>query len=88
MANFEFDPRKSEANRDKHGIDFVEAQRLWQDPDLLEIPAKSTDEPRFVVIGRIGAKHWSGIITYRGARIRLISVRRARSREVELYEGD
>ncbi|WP_282040800.1 BrnT family toxin [Halomonas alimentaria] len=88
MTSFEYDPRKSEANRDKHGIDFVEAQLLWQDPDLLEIPAKSTDEPRFVVIGRIGAKHWSGIITYRGARIRLISVRRARSREVELYESD
>jgi len=88
MINVEFDPRKSEANRDKHGIDFVEAQRLWQDPDLLEIPAKSTDEPRFVVIGRIGVKHWSGIITYRGARVRLISVRRARSREVELYESD
>lgn len=88
MTSFEYDPRKSEANRDKHGIDFVEAQLLWQDPDLLEIPAKSTDEPRYVVIGRIGEKHWSGIITYRGARIRLISVRRARSREVELYEGD
>jgi len=57
MTSFEYDPRKSEANRDKHGIDFVEAQLLWQDPDLLEIPAKSTDEPRFVVIGRIGAKH-------------------------------
>ena len=88
MTSFEYDPRKSEANRDKHGIDFVEAQLLWQDPDLLEIPAKSTDEPRYVVIGRIGEKHWSGIITYRGARIRLISVRRARSREVELYESD
>mgnify|MGYP001439537419 CR=1 FL=1 len=88
MTSFEYDPRKSEANRDKHGIDFVEAQLLWQDPDLLEIPAKSTDEPRYVVIGRIGGKHWSGIITYRGARIRLISVRRARSREVELYESD
>ncbi|TFH84732.1 BrnT family toxin [Billgrantia azerbaijanica] len=87
MAVFEFDPHKSETNRDKHGIDFVEAQRLWEDPDLLEIPAKSTDESRFVVIGRINGKHWSGIITYRGKQIRLISVRRSRSSEVALYES-
>ncbi|MCH4564501.1 BrnT family toxin [Halomonas sp. EGI 63088] len=87
MSAFEFDPRKSESNRLKHGIDFVDAQRLWEDPDLLEIPAKATDEPRSVVIGRIDGKHWSGIITYRGKRIRLISVRRSRSSEVTLYEG-
>lgn len=87
MDAFEFDPYKSETNCRKHGIDFVEAQRLWEDPDLLEIPAKSTDEPRFVVIGRVDDKHWSGIITYRGKRIRLISVRRSRSREVTLYES-
>ncbi|WP_258364245.1 BrnT family toxin [Halomonas sp. LBP4] len=67
--------------------DFVDAQRLWEDPDLLEIPAKASDEPRSVVIGRIDGKHWSGIITYRGKRIRLISVRRSRSSEVTLYEG-
>ncbi|MDW7746187.1 BrnT family toxin [Halomonas sp.] len=87
MDAFEFDSRKSEANRHKHGIDFVEAQRLWEDPDLLEITAKTLDEPRFVVIGRIDGKHWSGIITYRGRRIRLISVRRSRSSEVALYES-
>ncbi|WP_280553734.1 BrnT family toxin [Halomonas sp. 25-S5] len=87
MDAFEFDSHKSEANRHKHGIEFVEAQRLWEDPDLLEIPAKTMDEPRFVVIGRIDGKHWSGIITYRGKRIRLISVRRSRSSEVALYES-
>ncbi|GHE22600.1 BrnT family toxin [Halomonas urumqiensis] len=87
MATFEFDPRKSEANQAKHGIDFVDAQHLWEDPDLLEIPANSTDEPRFVVIGKINDRHWSGIITYRGKRIRLISVRRSRASEVALYES-
>ncbi len=87
MDAFEFDSRKSEANRHKHGIDFLDAQRLWEDPDLLEIPAKTMDEPRFVVIGRIDGKYWSGIITYRGRRIRLISVRRSRSSEVTLYES-
>lgn len=85
--SFEFDPKKSDTNKDKHGIDFVEAQELWNDPDLLEIPAKTTDEPRFLVIGKIGEKHWGGIITYRIDNIRIISVRRARNEEVELYES-
>lgn len=87
MSDFEFDGDKSAANRIKHGIDFLEAQALWNDPDLLEIQAKSDDEPRFLVVGLIGVKHWSAVITYRNERIRLISVRRSRKREVELYES-
>ena len=87
MFQFEFDPAKSKSNRTKHGIDFVEAQALWNDPMLLEIPAKTDDEPRFLVIGLIAGTHWSAVITYRGANIRLISVRRARAEEVALYES-
>ena len=87
MNFFEFDAAKSESNRTKHGIDFVEAQRLWNDPMLLEIPAKTDDEPRYLVIGTIDAKHWSAVITYRGTHVRLISVRRARTEEVALYES-
>lgn len=87
MSDFEFDGDKSAANRLKHGIDFLDAQALWNDPDLLEIQAKSDDEPRFLVIGLIGVKHWSAVITYRNEHIRLISVRRSRKREVELYES-
>ncbi len=85
--NFEFDPEKSAANKQKHGIDFIESQALWDDPDLIEIPAKTTDEPRFLIIGTIGGKHWSGVITYRGENVRIISVRRSRSEEVAIYEG-
>lgn len=84
---FEFDPEKSEKNKEKHGIDFYEAQVLWDDPDLIEIPAKATDEPRFLVIGKIAGVYWSGILTYRSERIRLISVRRSRKEEIEAYEG-
>ena len=87
VSMFEFDPAKSNINKDKHGIDFIEAQALWADPDVVEIPARTVDEPRFLVIGRIDEKYWSGIITYRADNIRLISVRRARDEEVELYEG-
>ncbi|MFZ2391195.1 BrnT family toxin [Rhodoferax sp.] len=87
MNSFEFDVAKSESNRIKHGIDFAEAQSLWNDPMLLEIPAKTEDEPRFLVIGLIDGKHWSAVMTYRGANIRWISVRRARTEEVALYES-
>jgi hypothetical protein len=85
---FEFDFRKSAGNKVKHGIDFYEAQEIWSDPDFMEIPVKTSDEPRFLVVGKISGKHWSGIITYRRERIRIISVRRSRKEEVELYEGD
>ena len=84
---FEFNPRKSRANLAKHGIDLVVAQEIWDDPDLLEIPANTEDEPRWVVIGRIGSKHWSAVITYRSEAVRIISVRRSRAEEVNLYEG-
>ena len=85
--DFDFDPEKSASNEEKHGIDFVDAQALWDDPDLVEVPARDVDEPRFLVVGRIGGKHWSGIITYREQCIRIISVRRSRPEEVEIYES-
>jgi hypothetical protein len=84
---FDFDPQKSAPNKQKHGIDFVEAQSLWDDPERVEISARTVDEPRFVVIGRIADKHWSGIVTYREEQIRIISVRRSREEEIAIYEG-
>ncbi len=85
--DFEFDATKSGSNKTKHGIDFVEAQSLWDDPNLVEIPVRTTDEPRFMIVGRIARRHWSAVITYRGDRIRIISVRRARHEEIDIYEG-
>lgn len=83
----EFDPRKSRSNGGKHGIDFVEAQALWLDERLVEIPARTVDEPRYLAIGMIGAHHWSAVFTKRGEHIRLISVRRARDEEIAIYES-
>jgi uncharacterized DUF497 family protein len=84
--DFEFDPSKSDANLLKHGIDFLAAQALWRDPALLEIPARTSSKSRFLVIGRLRGRHWSAVITYRQQTIRLISVRRSRPDEVQLYE--
>jgi uncharacterized protein len=86
--DFEYDPDKSVSNKRKHGIDFDEAQGLWDDPERVEIEAKNLDEPRYIVIGKINGKHWSAVITKRGGKIRLISVRRSRIGEVGIYESD
>ncbi len=84
---FEYDPEKSKNNKFKHGIDFSEGQKIWDDLNLIIIPAKTVDEPRFVVIGKISDKHWSAIITFRDDKIRIISMRRARPEEVDIYES-
>ena len=84
---FEYDLRKSKSNREKHGIDFDTAKELWDDPDAIGFPARSDDEERFALLGIAREKIWVAFYTRRGDRIRLISVRRARTEERKLYEG-
>jgi uncharacterized protein len=86
-VEFEYDPAKSASNREKHGIDFEDAQALWFDEQRVEIPARTTDEPRWLLVGTIRGKHWSAVVTRRDDRIRIISVRRSRDEEVAIYEG-
>jgi uncharacterized DUF497 family protein len=71
----------------KQGIDFYQAQALWDDSDLIEIPARTSGEPRFLVIGKISGEPWSAVITYRREKIRIISVRRSRKEEIDIYES-
>ena len=84
---FEYDTNKSSQNKEKHGIDFVEAQAIWHDVDFTETAARSETEPRFIVVGKIQGKHWSAFITYREHYIRIISVRRSRRKEIDIYES-
>ena len=84
---YEFDQRKSEINLKKHGIDFIGAQDLWNDPDRIEIPAKTIDEQRFLMIVKISDKYWSCVFTYRSEKVRIISVRRSRKEEIDIYES-
>ena len=85
---FEFDENKSQSNLEKHGIDFSEAQKIWDDLDRAEARSDIGEEERFIVIGRIGLKSWSAVITYREGKIRIISVRRSRKEEVSIYEAN
>ena len=85
--SFEYDADKSSANMRKHGIDFRGACELWLDPDRVEFPARAETETRFLVVGKIRGTHWSGVITYRDDHIRIISMRRSRMKEIEIYES-
>ena len=84
---FEFDSSKSNLNQNKHGISFVEAHQIWFDFKRVKIPARTEDELRFIVIGKIKENYWSAVITYRDTKIRIISVRRSRKEEISLDES-
>jgi uncharacterized DUF497 family protein len=87
MLEFEFDPAKNAANLAKHGMDFIAAQAIWRDTHRIEVPARTTDEPRWMVIGQAGGQRWSAVVTYRDEHVRIISVRRSRESEIAIYEG-
>jgi uncharacterized protein len=85
-VEFEFDPKKSQANKAKHGIDFEAAKELWNDPNAIETPSDYPGEQRIARIGKIGGKFWTAIFTYRSSHIRIISVRRGHDNEQKRYE--
>ena len=85
---FEYDPNKSLSNKLKHGMDFEEAQALWEDPNAIRIPASSDVETRFAAVGLIDGRFWSAFFTYRDTTIRIISVRRSREKEIAKYEEE
>ena len=85
--SFEYDPNKSLTNMDKHGIDFDEAQNLWQDESRVLLPASLNGEDRVLMIAIYRGKHWTAVYTMRGEKIRIISVRRSRAKEINYYEN-
>lgn len=85
-VEFEFDTIKSAANKNKHGVDFIEAQQLWDDGNLVTLPSKYPYEPRYISIGTLNEKYWVAVFTERDSKIRIISVRRARDNERAMYE--
>ena len=84
---FEFDKVKSETNKIKHGIDFETARSLWSDYDRIIIPAKTSGEKRLLLVAKLNRTVWSAIYTYRNDKIRIISVRKSRKNEKELYNS-
>ena len=86
---FEYDEKKSQINKEKHNIDFVEAQKLWQDENALVVPANIIDnEIRYALISKILTKCFVVIFTIREDTNRIISVRRCRKNEEKNYENN
>ena len=84
---YEYDSNKSLSNKQKHGIDFEDAKLLWNDDKMVEILTSYEDEERFINIGKINSKFYTVVSTIREDKIRIISARRARKREIEIYES-
>jgi len=84
---YEYDNKKSLSNKQKHGIDFEEAKLLWDDDKMVEIRTPYEDEERFINIGKISPRVYAVVTTLRGEKIRIISARRARKKEIEIYES-
>lgn len=84
---YEYNENKSFSNKQKHGIDFEEAKDLWNDDRLLEIKTSFSTEERYINIGKIGTKFYTIVTTYRKDKIRIISARRSRPKEIEIYES-
>jgi len=84
---FEFDPAKSDSNQQKHGIDFIESQELWKDEKAFVIEARSDEETRYFLFARLNETHWTVIFTLRNQKIRIISARRSRDEEKQIYQG-
>jgi uncharacterized DUF497 family protein len=83
---FEYDPNKSRSNLEKHGIDFESAKKIWDGDGVCLVDVDYKDEPRSIAIGKIGSKYYTAVVTTRGASTRIISVRRSREKEIDLYE--
>ena len=87
MIEFEFDPEKSKSNQLKHELDFIQAQGLWDDPWRIVIPARCTDENRWLMVAVLEGIYWTVIYTIRNKKVRIISVRKARDNEKKIYNG-
>jgi uncharacterized DUF497 family protein len=88
--NFEWDDAKNEICLKDRGFDFAYAARAFFDRDrVVRLDARYIyGENRYQLMGIIDSRLFVAIYTYRGDVIRIISARKANSREVKLYEND
>jgi uncharacterized DUF497 family protein len=85
---FEYDPEKSQKNKERHGIDFDEAQELWKVPHTI-FPAKASfGEVRYFILGQLFGRVYMAIFTYRGLLTRIISCHKADERWIREYERE
>jgi uncharacterized DUF497 family protein len=86
-VEFEWDPKKAEANRRKHGVEFLDAVIVFDDDRGITLLDEHSTEKRYVTFG-MDAQGRVLAVSYalRGDTFRIISARRATSRERAQYE--
>ena len=84
---YDWDKNKNIANIEKHGIDFNDSQELFEGNKLvISDDRKDYGEARMIAVGRINDRLAVAVYTQRGKTIRIISVRKANSREKDRFE--
>ena len=85
--NIEFDPAKAASNLTKHGVSFEEAKTVLLDPQsLVREDEDAQDEQRWVMVGMSAAGRLLVVVhTMRGETVRLISARKATTKEANSY---
>jgi uncharacterized DUF497 family protein len=85
--DYEWDPKKAERNLRKHGVDFVDAVIVFDDDRAITLPDEHPMEERYLTFGT-DAQGRVLAISYalKGSAIRIISARKATSRERAQYE--
>ena len=89
VLRFEWDGRKAQSNKRKHGITFEEASTIFADPLSITIldPAHSISEDRFITIGTsVNHKLIVVVHTDRDDIIRIINARKATRNEKSQYQ--
>ena len=86
-VRYTFDPAKAASNKALHGITFGDATRFeWETALVAEDTRRDYGEPRYIALGLIGTRVHVMVFTPRGESVRLISLRKANSREIARYE--
>ncbi|MFL6193303.1 MAG: BrnT family toxin [Thermoanaerobaculia bacterium] len=88
IDGYEWSHSKATANRWKHGVDFADAVTVFTDDFALTVEEKDAAERRWVTVGCAATGEILLVVyTWRGRKIRVISARKAASRERLAYEA-
>ncbi len=84
----EWDSKKAISNLKKHGVDFADAVAVLEDERAITIPDDYPDEERFITIGMDSFGRILVVVyAWRKIRIRIISARKATTKEIKQYRG-
>lgn len=82
---YEWDERKRLSNLEKHGLDFLDVDIVFESP-YVKAPSSHSSEERLLAIGTFDGRFVTVVYAMRGKANRIISFRRARHEERDTYQ--